>query len=710
MEAIKGVLKSLSQSYNGSWRFGMLQADEPISIVGAIPDLQLGDLVVCRGQWKQHAKYGRQFQVEHAEVEIPKDAMGVRCYLDRHFKWVGPVLAGKLVERFGDDLFHIIERQPELLSGISGITQTRALEIHNEYLSIKNDQQLDTFFAGNGITVGLRNRLVDRYGSKQKAIEAIKENPYALADEVFNVGFKRADAIAMQMGIKKDSRRRASAGIKWILGESAESEGHCCLPLRTLVERSRQILEAGEARISEEIQKGLNSGNLVLLGDDLYRADLYRAEISVAAKLRELTVAHHAPVMHNLTRADIEELDSDQHQALINALSSKISVITGGPGTGKTYTLNYILKALGRKTSIELAAPTGKASKRMSEATGYPARTIHRLLEYSPQNNCFNRNAENPLECDTLIIDESSMIDIKLMANLMDAVTTKTQVIFTGDVDQLSSVGPGRVLADMIDSGNIPVSRLTQLHRQAQESLININAKRINSGKKLDLSTAKSDFWFVPEEDPQKIPELIIKAIQKIPGQFGLMPDDVQVLCPQKRGPVGTENLNKILKPYLNPNNVAFAGSIHVDGKLPGVSFFKGDRVIQTRNNYGLEIFNGDIGEVAGADKDYLYVNFEGLGGKVKISYPLVDIDDLKLAYALTIHKSQGSEFPCVIIPVHTTNYMMLKRNLLYTGITRGKRLVVLAGTMKAVSLAIRTIDNSKRNSNLKHFIREGIQ
>jgi exodeoxyribonuclease V alpha subunit len=697
METLEGTIESISMAYSGGFRIATLRNSQ--KVVGILPEsAEPGCFCIFKGSFRTHPRYGSQFVAEESTVEIPKDIVGQQRYLET-FKWIGPILSRKLTNVFGDRIFEIIDQFPERLKEIPGITSERAQTIHEEYKAIKADRVLDVFFTSNGITLNLRNRLVDRYGSKQAAVEAVKENPYRLADEVFGIGFKKADAIALHMGLKKDSRRRASAGISWILGESANGEGHCYLPMRELVERARGILGTSLARITEVVDKGIKDGHLVFIGEDIYRADLYGAEIQVADKLRQLAIARHIPITPDFD-GETPELDSDQHQALINALSSKISIITGGPGTGKTYTLNWILRALGHNLDIELAAPTGKAAKRMTEATGRPARTIHRLLAYSPQINQFQRNAESPLECDVLIIDETSMIDIRLMDSLVDALTDKTMLILVGDVDQLPSVGPGRVLSDMIDSGIIPVSRLTYLHRQAAESLININAKRINVGQRLDLSTAKSDFWFVPEEEAEKIPALIINAIQKIPARFGMTPNDIQVLCPQKRSPIGTENLNKVLRPYLNLATV--------EKKLPGTSFLPGDRVIQTRNNYELEIFNGDIGAVEGVDKEYLYVGFEGIKGKETVSYPLNQLDDLQLAYALTIHKSQGSEFLCVIIPIHTTNYMMLKRNLLYTGITRGKRLVVLIGNMKAVNIATKTLDSSKRYSNLKRFIQEG--
>jgi exodeoxyribonuclease V alpha subunit len=425
---------------------------------------------------------------------------------------------------------------------------------------------------------------------------------------------------------------------------------------------------------------------------------LYNSERIVATRLRKLVKAHHKTIIHDLTQDELDEMDPDQRRALDLALSSKISIITGGPGVGKTHMIKQIIRALGPDDKkIYLAAPTGKAAKRMNEATGMEATTIHRLLEYSMQLNGFTRNSHHPLDCDALIIDETSMIDIRLMASLMDAFNSYMQVIFVGDVNQLPSVGPGRVLADMIDSEVIPVAWLNTLHRQAGESAINLNAKRINAGKKLDLSRADSDFWVCIEENVERIPDLITKTCKAIPRKYPEFTlNDIQVLCPQKRSAIGTKNLNEALRPILNPEGV----------KLKGVEFYSGDRVIQTKNNYNLEIFNGEIGRVSHVENDFLHLHRDD--GRL-LMYPLNQVTELKPAYALTIHKSQGSEFPCVIIPVHTSNYIMLQRNLLYTGITRGKKLVVLIGTMKAINLAIKTIDSKTRYTNLKRFIQNGV-
>jgi len=697
METVRGKIVQLSRSYNGGWRFGSLHPEgaPDVAIVGNIPEsIEVGDCVVCSGDWKQHPRYGPQFQVQVVEVDIPRDVAGIQEYLDRHFMWIGPVLSKKLTDKFGDTIFQVLEESPEKLAQISGITPDRASSIHKEYMTIKQDREHDIFLATNGITARMRDKLVAEYGSKQDAVKIVSENPYELSDTIWGVGFKKCDAIAGVMGIAKDSSHRIRSGVNWVLGEASEGEGHCYLPEKELLTRSIEVLGVHQDHIKQMIEYGVQDKRLVRVNDGIYRRDLYQAEKEVSESIRKLVVAR-SPRSRNLHPAITAGLDETQTYAVRMALDSRISIVTGFPGTGKTHTVQRILAAMEGKV-IELAAPTGKAAKRMAEMCGRPARTIHRLLQYSPQIGDFLRNRDNPIEADAIIIDESSMIDIRLMASLMDAVTERKKIIFVGDVNQLPSVGPGQVLNDMIQSGCMPVTYLTQLYRQDYDSLINVNAQRIHRGEKLELSSTQGDFWFIPEEDPHAIPGLIIKAVEKIPQQFGFTHDDIQVLCPQKKGPVGTGELNKILQPILNP-----AGE-----KLEGVPFRSGDRVIQTRNNYNLEIFNGDIGVVRSVDKDYLYIQFDDISGKRNVAYPLTDLDDLQAAWALTVHKSQGSEYPVVIIPVHTTNYVMLKRNLLYTAITRARKLVVLVGTMKAVNVAIRTIDTSRRYTGLAGWIR----
>lgn len=707
METLAGQITDIRGPYRDNWCILTVKPEgnkssDLINVTGSLANFQPGDVCTFEGRWKTSQKYGKQFAAEVAVLTVPRDKDGMRLYLTRSFKWIGPVLAGKLIEVYGENLFSIIENSPESLTKVNGITPDRAKEIHEEYLKVKEDRSYDLWFAKNHISLNMQNRLVERYGDKETVIKKIKVNPYLLADEVYGVGFKKADFIALSIGIGRDSAVRVGACLRWILNE-ATNEGHCYLPQAELIQRCMEYVSSDYSKVFDSLTDAFRSGKMLFVDGHIYSSNIYTCETEIAQKLRALASAHHSEIMSELDASETMELDVDQQKALFLALSSKIVIITGGPGCGKTFTINRIIRALGSRR-IALAAPTGKAAKRVSEMTNRSASTIHRLLEFSPMSGGFMRGEDNPLSCDTLIIDETSMIDVPLMAALLRATTLDHQIILVGDYNQLPSVGPGRILADMIDSGIIPVARLHTLHRQAARSLINLNAQKINAGKKLTKedfcppADSTGDFWFCSEESAEDIPALIIKAICAIPKQFGYGFDDIQVLCPQKKGPVGSFHLNEVIRPVLNP-----AGQ-----KLPGATFLSGDRVIQMHNNYDLNIFNGDIGTVQSADKDYLFIEFEDLQGRRVVRYPLSDLADLQLAYALTIHKSQGSEFPVVVMPIHTTNYMMLKRNLIYTGITRGKKLVVLVGTFKALNLAIKTLDSSERYTNLKKWLVEG--
>lgn len=710
MPTIQGTIESLSRQFNQGWRIGTLRGIGKVT--GLYPaDCEVGDFIAADGEYTTHPRYGEQFEATQIRREIPTDTRGMRDYLDKHFPFVGPVTAMRLIEHFGDSLFEALEGQPERLREVKGISPSRAAEIHAKYMEIKEDVARDTFFSRHMITPAMVNRLILEYGTKQKAIDTIEQNPYLLADEVWGIGFRKADLIAQSMGIAKDSRRRINAGLEWVLQEASQGEGHCCLPWGELVKRASELLESDAEKVERLIKSKVESGDLVLAEDGnggsmVYLSMLWAAERDVAEKLRLLAGTPQEVMMSDLESSDLASMGEDQRLALDYALKSRILVITGGPGTGKTWTVNMILRALGRERDVSLAAPTGKAAKRMSEATGREAMTLHRLLRYVPGVG-FTINREKPLECDTLIVDESSMIDIQLMHHLCDALTVRQTCIFVGDVDQLPSVGPGRVLGDMIDSGVIPTVSLTKLYRQAEHSYINRNAQRINHGDMIELpdqDNINSDFYFIQEEAATEIPDMIRQVIESYSRAMHYRSEDIQVLCPMKRGPAGTENLNTFLRPFLNPEGEPIKDS----------PFLTGDRVIQTKNNYDLEVFNGDVGVVCGmgmdddfSDEDKLFVTFEDASGPRRVGYTRTQADQLQLAYALTVHKSQGSEFQVVIVPIHTTNYIMLKRNLIYTAITRAKRCVILVGTMKAVKLAVKTVDASVRWTGLKKAIKE---
>ncbi len=707
LETIQGVIESMSRPFNGGWRFLSVRSEgKTLQVNGTLPDgLEVGDFCTFQGRWTTSEKYGDQFKLEQVTREIPKDVRGIRNYMDQRFKWVGPTVSALLVQTFGEKLFEVMEHSPMELVKVKGITAQRALEMQQQYIKIKGDQTQDLWFTTHGITPNMQNRLIDKYGTKSRAMRKVQQNPYRLADEVWGVGFKKADTIALSMGIAKDSRERLRAGLLYVIHEASNGKGHCCLPEGDFVFDCCQLLEGGAIKVREALNDLIEKESLLRYGEYLYAPALFEAERDIAGKLRALVAAPHAQMMNELTPDDIRAMGEDQRKGLDLALSSKILVITGGPGVGKTWLVGRIIAAIGGDPSdIALAAPTGKAAKRMYESTGKEARTIHRLLEYSPIFGGFRRNESNPLECKTLIVDETSMIDAPLMSSLLEAIDpNRTQVIFVGDVDQLPSVGPGRILADMIESGVIPVVRLTQLYRTEQDSLINVNAQRINAGESIlldnDGGTKRQDFMMVPEDDKDKLASLVVTVCERFSKVYNFTFRDIQVLAPQKKGPAGIIELNKALRPALNPDGAP----IH------GTAYQLQDRIIQLRNNYDLDVFNGDIGEIVGADDDCLHIAFEDPGGLKKVSYPKKSLDDIQLAYALTIHKSQGSEFPVVVMPIHTTNFIMLKRNLIYTGVTRARKYVILVGTMKAVNVAIGTLDSSKRYTNLGRFIREGI-
>lgn len=719
-ETLSGTIESVSRVFNSGWRLGTLVGGT--KIVGAIlEDAGPGDFCVFHGNWKDHPKYGKQFDVVSSSVDIPQDVAGIIHYLDRHIPWIGPVTGLHLIDQFGDKLFDVIEHHPEKLVAIKGISQERADRIHKAFIECKGDQETDLFFSTHRIGRGTVARLVDRYGDKRKAMEHVRNDPYSLADEVWGVGFLKSDVIAQSLGIPNDHPLRLSAGLRWVLQDSGNGEGHCCLPEQKYVCRSIRVLGGSARDIAQRMMDEIEKGRIVRVPNGcVANLGMWQDEQYIARKIRAMAASPIEIEARELDSKSLEEMDDDQSSGLWSALKSRISVITGQPGCGKTWLIRTIIEALGDRR-IALAAPTGKAAKRMFEATAREASTIHRLLEFSPFQGGFSRCESMPLEEDTIIIDESSMIDTALMRSLMEAIPVKAHVIFVGDVDQLPSVGAGRVLADLIESGAVPVARLRQLHRQSKDSLIAINAQLINAGRgilyeKEGVPDDKRDFWFIPEEDKMKLAEAIVTACQRIPEVFKYRLDDIQVLCPMKKGPVGTFELNRLLRPVLNPQGMP----------LPGVSFLTGDRVIQTRNNYDLEIFNGDIGKVIGTDqgiaqhpddsKDskpkFLVVQFESGRDVRNVLIPLGtgDLEDLHLAYALTIHKSQGSEFPVVVMPMHSTNHIMLKRNLFYTALTRARKMAVVAGTKKAINTAIRTEDSSTRYTSLKHLLVHGVE
>ncbi len=680
---------------------------ELITLIGHAPVVSPGEYASASGNWVTDREHGRQFRAVFVKIYPPTTLTGIERYLGSGMvKGIGPVYAGKLVKAFGAAVFDVIEQSPERLREIPGIGEVRARKITSGWADQKVIRSIMVFLHAHGVSTSRAVRIFKTYG--QGAIEIVQENPYRLAQDIRGIGFLSADTIAQKIGIAKDSPLRAQAGISYALTE-ASGQGHCGLPYADLVPLAVKLLDIAESIIETAIAQEV--ADEVLLPDTVegqacvFLAPLYYAEQSIAAQIQRLDAGGTTLPAFEADKAipwveqklSIQLADS-QKEAIRLALSSKLLVITGGPGVGKTTLVKSILTIMTVKgVKPLLCAPTGRAAKRLSESTGLEAKTIHRLLEINPINGQFKRNADNPLECDLLVADECSMIDVPLANQLLKAVATRTAVILVGDVDQLPSVGPGQFLTDLIDSGVVPVIRLTEVFRQAATSRIVRSAHQINRGvfPSLPEKGEASDFYLVAAEEPEVIAQTVVDLVQtRLPRKFEVDPiRDIQVLCPMNRGITGARGINQALQAVLNP-----PGEHSVD-KF-GNRFSVGDKVMQIENNYDRDVFNGDIGFVTGVDQDEeeLAVAFDGR----VVSYPFGELDELVLCYATTIHKSQGSEYPVVVIPISTQHYMMLKRNLIYTGITRGKRLVVLVGQKRALAMAVKGKQVERRWSKLK--------
>jgi exodeoxyribonuclease V alpha subunit len=680
---------------------------ELITLIGHAPVVSPGEYASASGNWVTDREHGRQFRAVFVKIYPPTTLTGIERYLGSGMvKGIGPVYAGKLVKAFGAAVFDVIEQSPERLREIPGIGEVRARKITSGWADQKVIRSIMVFLHAHGVSTSRAVRIFKTYG--QGAIEIVQENPYRLAQDIRGIGFLSADTIAQKIGIAKDSPLRAQAGISYALTE-ASGQGHCGLPYADLVPLAVKLLDIAESIIETAIAQEV--ADEVLLPDTVegqacvFLAPLYYAEQSIAAQILRLDAGGTTLPAFEADKAipwveqklSIQLADS-QKEAIRLALSSKLLVITGGPGVGKTTLVNSILTIMTVKgVKPLLCAPTGRAAKRLSESTGLEAKTIHRLLEINPMNGQFKRNADNPLECDLLVADECSMIDVPLANQLLKAVATRTAVILVGDVDQLPSVGPGQFLTDLIDSGVVPVIRLTEVFRQAATSRIVRSAHQINRGvfPSLPEKGEASDFYLVAAEEPEVIAQTVVDLVQtRLPRKFEVDPiRDIQVLCPMNRGITGARGINQALQAVLNPPGE------HSVEKF-GNRFSVGDKVMQIENNYDRDVFNGDIGFVTGVDPDEeeLAVAFDGR----VVSYPFGELDELVLCYATTIHKSQGSEYPVVVIPISTQHYMMLKRNLIYTGITRGKRLVVLVGQKRALAMAVKGKQVERRWSKLK--------
>ncbi|SEP51213.1 exodeoxyribonuclease V alpha subunit [Methylobacterium sp. ap11] len=682
-----------------------------VPVIGHAPAIGAGEWITATGIWITDRTHGLQFKAETLKATPPTGAEGIEKYLaSGHMRGIGPAMAKRIVAAFGENTFEIIEAEPERLKEVSGIGPWRAAKIVAGWAEQKAVREIMIFLHAHGVGTARAVRIFKTYG--HEAIQVMTDDPYRLARDIRGIGFRTADAIAMKLGMEKNAPPRLRAGVSFAL-QTAMDEGHCALPVERLTALAQKLLEVEPDLIRAAITEELLRGEEVIadtVGGEacVFLKGLHAAERSIAERLiaraageppwPEIDLDKARPWVEQKTA---KVLSPSQAEAVRLMLASKLSVITGGPGVGKTSTLDSVLRILIAKgVRVLLAAPTGRAAKRMTEQTGLEARTIHRLLEIDPKHGGFSRNEENPLDCDLLVIDETSMVDVPLMNALLKAVPERSGLLLVGDVDQLPSVGPGQVLADVIGSGRITVARLTEVFRQAAESRIVVNAHRINAGKMPEPPRAgdEADFYLIEITEPEEgVAKLIEVVTRRIPKRFGLNPvRDIQVLTPMNRGVLGARNLNHELQAVLNPSPPTMVERF-------GWKFAPGDRVMETQNDYDREVFNGDLGSVLRIDEDEgaLVVEFDGR----EVVYPFGELDTLVPAYATTIHKSQGSEYPAVVIPITTQHWTMLARNLLYTGVTRGKRLVVLIGQRKAIGVAVRGGTSKQRYTKLREWL-----
>ena len=680
----------------------------PVTVVGSLGPTPVGTQLEITGRWENSPKYGRQFRADQAAVVVPSTVRGIRAYLASGVvEGMGAGLADRLVQAFGQDTLKIIQESPERLTEVEGIGAVRADRIQQALSSQLGLQATMVFLHGLGVSASLAAKIHRRYG--ENTAEVVQREPFRLALEVRGVGFKTADQLATQLGVARDSPQRAQAGLLHVLAESAQ-DGHVFVPREALFAEARRLLGPHGGALDEALQALEDDERAVRpkdSADDVYSTVLYEAETQVILNLRRLLDIPSVPLTEapEDLLADFEQasglrLAPAQRDALALANRARVLVVTGGPGTGKTTLVRGLLRLFQHaRLRIELTAPTGRAAKRMTEATGLEARTIHRLLAYDAGQQTFLHNPDYPLRADVLIVDEVSMVDIPLMAALTTAIPNRARLILVGDVDQLPSVGPGQVLRDLIDSGRVPVARLDVVFRQGDGSQITANAHRINRGDPPQFSAPSRspgdarDFFLIERDDPVAAQSTLLNVVaDRIPSSFEVDPfDAIQILTPMHKGELGVHALNEKLQERLNPEGP----SVQHGGRR----FRLGDKVIQTRNNYELGVFNGDIGRLVSIDdqRDRIKVAFDDR----EVAYELGDRGDLALAYALSIHKSQGSEYPVVVIPLSMQHYVMLHRNLLYTAVTRGKRLVVLIGSRRALSTAVGRAKDLRRHSRL---------
>lgn len=719
VESLSGLIERVT-FFNEETGFAVLRVKakghrDLVAVIGSLPSVSAGEWLVAEGQWIRDREHGLQFQASTLKSTPPTSREGIEKYLGSGMvKGIGPVYARKLVDQFGEGIFDIIENYSVKLEEVDGIGPGRRRKIKEAWQEQKFIREIMVFLHSHGVSTSRALRIYKTYG--EAAIERVRANPYRLAQDIPGIGFTTADQIAQKIGIPRDSLLRAEAGLAHTLSE-ATGRGHCALPKSDLLGESTKLLAVSESLVAEALARLLAAGALTeehIKGEQLvFLPALRQAELGVAAKIKSLAATPPAYPSIDFEKAVAwchsktgVALAPSQKEALAQALSKRIIIITGGPGVGKTTLLNSLLQILtAKKLTCRLCAPTGRAAKRLSEATGLEAQTIHRLLEFQPSAGGFMRHEENPLETDLLIVDESSMVDVRLMHALLRAHPPAGSLILVGDVDQLPSVGPGSVLGDLIQSGVVPVVRLTEVFRQAAASRIVTAAHAINQGFLPDLPAKEdpSDFYFIERNEPDRIVETLLELVQsRIPRKLNCDPwRDIQVLCPMNRGSLGVRELNLRLQTALNP-----ARPDEPVVEKFGWQFRRRDKVIQTENNYDKEVFNGDIGQITAIDpvEREVKVRFDAR----EVVYDFGELDEIALAYAITIHKSQGSEFPAVVIPLATQQYLLLQRNLIYTAITRGRKFVVIIGQKKAFALAVRNNQTSRRFSGLLARLQEG--
>ncbi|WP_408998057.1 ATP-dependent RecD-like DNA helicase [Syntrophus buswellii] len=689
---------------------------EPVTVVGGMISPAPGEKVRMKGEWTNHPRFGEQFRVLSCESSIPATAYGIEKYLGSGLiKGIGPVMARRMVEAFGEGTLEVVESESSRLLEVEGIGEKRLAMIRKAWEEQREIRAVLLFLQSHGVSGAYASRIFRQYG--HAAVSILQKNPYRLATDIFGIGFLTADRIAEKMGFARDSRLRAEAGILFVLHELAD-EGHVLYPAEPLIRKCREILEIDPEIIAAALDAAAEQRQIVIEDGAafpgappeicrdriVYLAGYHLAETQAASRLKTLLqtpstlrAIDAGPALTSVPEKGSPRLTEHQLEAVSAAVSHKATVITGGPGTGKTTIINAILRifaACGAK--ILLAAPTGRAAKRMSEATGREAKTIHRLLEYSPQKRGFSRDETSPLDCQVLIVDEASMVDLILMHHLLKALPPSAVFILVGDGDQLPSVGAGSVLTDVMRSGRVPVAELQEIFRQARESSIVLNAHRINRGESPRLQSSRGllgDFYFVEQKDPERVVDLIVRLVsERIPQRFGLDPlEDIQVLTPMRKGLAGAANLNSVLQKALNPGGE----ELQRGGRL----YREGDKVMQIRNNYDREVFNGDIGRISRLDNELqeATLTFDGR----EVIYDYGDLEEIVLSYAVSVHKSQGAEYPAVVLPLLMQHYMLLQRNLLYTAVTRGKKLVVIVGTKKALAIAVRNNKTQRRFSLL---------